>query len=185
MTRWSVPLPSSAVAMARPPLLFACLVAACGSQPFGGPATASAPAASLRVAAASHSAVPSPPASAAVGPPAASLSAEGGDPVAGQLGSFTWADGGSDSPWLPGSPVAVAAGEPVSVTVADGVPVATWSARRVPAGTSDGAGAVGLGSGPALVTFAAPGPGSWSVQVDVTFAGGLGSAAYYWQLTVR
>ena len=35
-------------------------------------------------------------------PPAATLAAEGGDPVAGQLGSYTWAGGGSDSPWLPG-----------------------------------------------------------------------------------
>ena len=31
-------------------------------------------------------------------PPAASLSVEGGDPVVGQLGSFTWNGGGSDGP---------------------------------------------------------------------------------------
>ena len=34
-------------------------------------------------------------------PPAASIAVEGGDPVTGQLGTFTWGDGGSDSPWLP------------------------------------------------------------------------------------
>ena len=118
-------------------------------------------------------------------PPAATLAVEGGDPVAGQLGSFTWNEGGSDSPWLPGTPVDVGAGEVLTVTIADGVAVDDWSARRVPAGTTDGVGAVRLGGGPAPVTFDAPAPGSWSVQVLVRFAGGLGSAAYYWQLTVR
>ena len=63
--------------------------------------------------------------------------------------------------------------------------IASWTARRAPAGTTDGAGAVGLGGGPAPATFAAPAPGSWSVQVDVTFAGDLGTAVYYWQVTVR
>ena len=119
------------------------------------------------------------------GPPPATLAAEGGDRVAGQLGSYTWDGGGSDSPWLPGAPVDVGAGEPLTVTVADGVAVGDWSARRVPAGTANGSGAAGLGGGDAPVTFSAPGPGSWSVQVVVRFAGGLGSAAYYWQLTVR
>lgn len=120
-----------------------------------------------------------------VEPPPAVLAAEGGDAVAGQLGSFTWNGGGSDSPWLPGTPVDVGAGEPLTVTVADGVVVSDWSARRVPAGTANGSGAVALGGGPAPVTFRAPGPGSWSVQILVRFADGLGSASYYWQLTVR
>ena len=30
--------------------------------------------------------------------------------MAGALGSFTWGDGGSDSPWLPGAPIAVGVG---------------------------------------------------------------------------
>lgn len=118
-------------------------------------------------------------------PPSAALAAEGGDAVAGQLGSFTWNGGGSDSPWLPGTPIELGAGEPLTVTVADGVVVSDWSARRVPAGTANGSGAVGLGGGPAPITFRAPDPGSWSVQVLVRFASGLGSASYYWQLTVR
>ena len=49
-------------------------------------------------------------------PPAASLAVEGGDPVTGQLGTFTWGDGGSDSPWLPGAPIAVGTGEQLTVT---------------------------------------------------------------------
>jgi len=118
-------------------------------------------------------------------PPAASISVEGGDPVVGQLGTFTWGNGGSDSPWLPGSPVAVGTGEHLTVTIADGAGMATWSARRVPAGTSDGSGAVGLGTGGPPVSFEAPPVGSWSVQVAVDFDGGLGSATYYWHVTVR
>lgn len=118
-------------------------------------------------------------------PPPASLAAEGGDPIVGQLGSFTWNGGGSDSPWLPGTALTVGAGERLTVTLSDGVVPADWSAGRVPAGTPNGVGAVGIGSGPGPVSFAAPGPGSWSVQVQVRFADGVGSAAYYWQLTVR
>ena len=113
------------------------------------------------------------------------LAVEGGDPVTGQLGTFTWGDGGSDSPWLPGAPIAVGTGEQLTVTIGDGVGVATWSARRVPAGTTDGSGAVGLGTDGPPIAFGAPETGSWSVQVTVDFDGGLGSASYYWLVTVR
>jgi hypothetical protein len=125
------------------------------------------------------------PSPSSAGPPDAALAAEGGDGVTGQLGSFTWNGGGSDSPWLPGTPVDVGAGEPLIVTVADNVVVSDWSARRVPAGTANGSGAVSLGGGQAPITFRAPDPGSWSVQVLARFAGGIGSASYYWQVTVR
>jgi hypothetical protein len=118
-------------------------------------------------------------------PPAATLSVEGGEPVIGQLGTFTWGDGGSDSPWLPGSPIACGTGERLTVTVGDGIGVATWSARRVPAGATDASGAVGLGAGGPPVAFDAPPVGSWSVQVTVDFEGGLGSATYYWLVSVR
>lgn len=132
---------------------------------------------------------PSPAASVAASPgspepPPASLAAEGGDPVAGSLGSFTWGGGGSDSPWLPGSPVHVGAGERLTVTVAGDVGVAGWTARRVPAGSTDGAAAVGLGDGTGAIAFQAPPSGAWSVQLTVRFAGDLGSAAYYWRLDV-
>ena len=118
-------------------------------------------------------------------PPAASLAVEGGDPVIGQLGSFLWGDGGSDSPWLPGSPITVGAGERLTATIADGVGVATWSARRVPAGATDGSAAVSLGTGGPPIAFGAPAPGSWSVQLTVDFDGGQGTASYYWLVTVR
>jgi len=187
MSRWSVVRRSSVAVVAV--LTLAGLALGCAGQTPGG-ASASSPApapvaTTLPSDPGVRASASAPASSPAAGPPGASLVVEGGDPVVGQLGSFTWADGGSDSPWLPGTPVTAAAGEPVTVTLADGVAVAAWSARRVPAGTTDGAGVVGVGGGPAPVTFAAPGPGSWSVQVDVTFAGGLGAAVYYWQLTVK
>jgi hypothetical protein len=120
------------------------------------------------------------------GPPSASIQVEGGDPVAGQLGSYTWADGGSDSPWLPGHPITVGAGEPLTVVLANDADVVDWSAARVATGTTDGTGAVSLASADgAPIRFPAPGPGRWSVKVQVRFQGGSDSAAYYWLLDVR
>ncbi len=132
---------------------------------------------------ASVAATPATPATAE--PPPASLAAEGGDPVTGTLGSFTWNNGGSDSPWVPGARIHVGAGELLTVTVAGAVGVAKWTAQRVPAGATDGAGAVGLGEGTGTITFQAPPPGAWSAQITVRFAGDLGSAVYYWRLDVK
>ena len=152
----------------------------------GVPATATASATPGANAIAGAGAAASPDASvSSAEPPASSLAAEGGDPVVGQLGSFTWGDGGSDSPWLPGSPLVVGSGERLTVTVADGVAVEDWTAQRVLVGTTDGSHAVGLGSGGAPISFRAPDVGSWSVQVTVRFAASLGSGTYYWHLTVR
>ena len=99
------------------------------------------------------------PAASRAEPPEASLTADGGDPVTGSLGSFTWADGGSDSPWLPGPPIAVGSGEPLSVALAPTVPVKDWMARRVAGGTSDGMGAIAIADG-------GPGPITFPLQVD-------------------
>ncbi len=174
----------SAVVVAATLAIAGLMLGCSGRSPAGGSAS-SAAVATAPAAVDIGPTAGAPATSPAAGPPQARLAAEGGDPVVGQLGSFTWGDGGSDSPWLPGTPITVGAGEPLTVVLADGVAVAGWTARRVPAGTTDGAGAVALGGGPAPVTFAAPGPGSWSVQVDVTFADDLGTAVYYWQVTVR
>jgi hypothetical protein len=118
-------------------------------------------------------------------PPDAHLAAEGGDPVAGQLGSYTWADDGSDSPWLRGAPVTVGTGEPLSITLDPPVGVASWRARSVPS-TADGPdGAVVLGEGVGAPAFAAPGAGAWTIEVHVTFADGAGDASYYWMVAAR
>jgi hypothetical protein len=133
-----------------------------------------------------------PPVASAVGPsatatsalpPDASLSAEGGDPVVGQLGSFTWGNGGSDSPWLPGAPIAVGAGEPLAVTLGDATPIGTWSAVRAPADSKTGAGATDAGEGSGVIAFTIDRPGRWTVAVTIGFLAG-GSATWYWQLEV-
>lgn len=173
MSRWSFPRSGPAI------VLVAFLASACATA---GPPGSVAPRASILTPATT----PAPTASrSSAEPPAATLAVEGGDPVTGQLGSFTWGDGGSDSPWLPGSPIAVGTGERLAVTIADTVGVATWSARRVPAGSTDGSAAVGLGMGGPPIAFGTPGTGSWSIQVAVDFDGSLGSASYYWLVTVR
>jgi hypothetical protein len=119
-------------------------------------------------------------------PPAATIAAEGGDPVAGSLGTFTWGDGGSDSPWLPGAPIEVGTGETLTLAFAGGTPVRDWIAKRVAAGALESGRAISLGHGDGEpVAFAAPAPGAWSVQVNVTFGDDLGSATYYWAVTVR
>ena len=177
MTRWSVRRSTLAI---LPLALVATACATVGPSGSVAPSAAATPPPTEAVTPPSQA-----PSAAATEPPAATLAVEGGDPVAGQLGTFIWGDGGSDSPWLPGSPIAVGTGERLTVALADGVGVATWSARRVPAGTTDGSGAVGLGTGGPPIVFEAPATGSWSVQVTVDFDGGLGSASYYWLVTVR
>jgi hypothetical protein len=167
----------------------ALLLAACDSAGSSGP-PAGASAADTATAAPTVTTVPSvrPPSSApsTAEPPPASLGVDGGDPVVGQLGSFTWDGAGSDSPWLPGAPVTIGTGEGVTVTLASDPGVAGWTARRVAPGVNDGAGSVGLGQGGATtIAFASPPSGTWSVQVTIQFANGRGSAAYYWQVTVH
>jgi hypothetical protein len=119
------------------------------------------------------------------GPPAAAMAAEGGDPVAGELGSFTWGDGGSDSPWLPGAPISVGAREPLAVTLTPAAPVSDWTARMARAGTSLPIGPVALGGGTGPIRFDAPPAGDWTVEVSVRFADELGSATYAWRLEAR
>jgi hypothetical protein len=118
------------------------------------------------------------------GPPEAVLAAEGGDPVTAQLGTYTWGDAGSDSAWLSGAPIAVGAGEPLSVAVEPAVAIESWRARSVPS-TADGPdGASLVGEGDGNPAFAAPGAGSWTVEVRVVFADGAGDASYFWRLDV-
>ena len=118
-------------------------------------------------------------------PPVARLRAEGGDPVAGQLGTYVWGSGGSDSPWLRGAPLVVGAGEPLSLALSPAIGLAGWRARYVPDTSPDAAGAIELGEGGGAVTFTAPPAGRWTVEVALRFGGGIGSASYFWRLDVR
>ena len=74
-------------------------------------------------------------------PPDALLAAEGGDPVAGELGTYVWLDSGSDSPWLPGAPHSVGAGEPLTITLVPDGEIRAWTARYVPAAVAGPEGA--------------------------------------------
>jgi hypothetical protein len=117
-------------------------------------------------------------------PPAASVAVEGGDPVVGELGSFTWDNSGSDAPWVPGNPVHVGRGELLTMALASPVRIEHWTVARTP-GATFGSDAVRIGEGTAEpVAFVAPPPGSWSVSVNVWFADNRGSASYYWLITV-
>lgn len=116
-------------------------------------------------------------------PPDAELMVEGGDPVAGRLGTFVWGGGGSDSPWLPGTPVRAATGEILSITPAPDVVLSGWSALLAPAANGGGEGAIKVGTGPAAMDVVAPGAGSWTLAVTIEF-GDLGSATYFWLLEV-
>jgi len=128
---------------------------------------------------------PSPTVAGREAPPDAFLAAEGGDPVAGQLGTYVWFESGSDAPWLPGAPIAVGAGEPLTVSLVPDGDIRTWSARYVPANAGGPEGAMTLGEGVDDATFAAPGPGSWTVELFVEFAPSVGSAHYFWRLEVE
>ena len=103
--------------------------------------------------------------------------------MVGQLGTFVWAGGGSSSPWLPGAPIAVGAGETVLVTVAPSVVITGWTARFAPAGVVDGLGATVIDPGVGPPSLSAPDPGSWTLAVTVQF-GEFGSATYAWRLDV-
>jgi len=117
-------------------------------------------------------------------PPAASLQVEGGDPVVGALGGFTWMNGGSAAPWLPGRPIHVGRGEQLTFALAEPVAVAAWTVSRSP-GAAVGTDIVGMADGTGEpLTFDAPPAGSWSIAVDVTFEDNLGSAAYFWLVAV-
>jgi hypothetical protein len=134
---------------------------------------------------------PTAPASATTGgagvetPPDAVLSVDGGDPVEGQLGTYVWAGGGSDGPWLPGAPVAAATGEILGLTLSPDLDISEWSAVLAPASSLDGTGRMeaGGGTGPGPVLIPTPDPGAWTLAVMIRF-GDLGSATWFWRLDV-
>ena len=119
-------------------------------------------------------------------PPDATLSVEGGDPVVGELGSWGWKGVASDSPWLPGYKLHVGVGERLMFRVSQRVQIANWQVARVPPeSVPSGDGAAGMADGMGdSISFDAPPSGRWSVSVSVWFSDPLGSAVYYWAVTV-
>lgn len=119
-------------------------------------------------------------------PPDATLTVDGGDPVVGEQGTWSWNSASSDAPWLPGYPIHVGASERLTFTMAARVPIDTWRVSRVPPSSVPGGdGIVQMAEGTGVpISFVPPPPGRWSVSVEVTFGDGLGDAAYYWAVTV-
>jgi hypothetical protein len=118
------------------------------------------------------------------GPPAAGLTPIDGRAVPGELGGFTWRGMGSDAPWLvPPPDRALRETGPYAVTFVPPVPVERWTAawaRLVDGSAGAIAGSEQGARGP--VVFNGPRrPGTWSLRLDVRFAGG-GRCAYYWRL---
>ena len=117
-------------------------------------------------------------------PPAAALAAEGGDPVTAQLGTYTWGDGGSDSPWLPGAPITVGAGEPLVVSFDPPLVPSSWLAILAAPDADGPAGARPLAEGLGSPILTAPAPGRYTLALTVTVEG-QGTAHYAWMLEVR
>lgn len=174
----------SAVALVA---MLAIVVVACA--PAGTPAEVASPTPSpsqgASATAAASPADPSPSLAGRDAPPDAALAADGGDPVTGQLGTYLWFDSGSDAPWLPGAPLRVGAGEPLTVQLDPDGAIERWTARLVPAAAGGPAGARALGEGTVPVAFEAPESGDWTVEVSITFADGAGQASYFWRLQVE
>ena len=157
-------------------------MAACAApavSPAASPAAIPSP-----TAASSPSAVVSPSSSTAEPqPPAAVLSIAAGPPVAGSLGSYTFRGTGSDSPWLPGTPIAVpATGGAARVLLDPPVGIASWRARRAPPGDTTGAATTAIASGSGPIAFNLDGRAG-TLVVLVEFADNQGSAAWFWRLS--
>jgi hypothetical protein len=151
--------------------LVASTAVACGSS---GPTAAPTPT--------SPGAAPTGPAGQ---PPDAALLVPDGDPVVGQLGGYVWRDAGSDSPWLPGTPVTVAPTRPLLFALSADVPVEGWTARYAPPGNAFPTGPVPLAAGSTQLEIVPPPSGTWTVSLRVTFGNGLGDATYYWHVRVE
>jgi hypothetical protein len=119
-------------------------------------------------------------------PPDALLAGVAADPVAGDLGTFTWAGITSDSPWIVGRAGGSApTGATLAVEFRPDAGEATWVASwarvtggeaRQPRDVSEPV------TGPA--TFTVPSqPGTWSLQLFARFGGGR-DAAWYWRVEV-
>ena len=76
-------------------------------------------------------------------------------------------------------------GEPLTVSLVPDGDIGSWSARYVPANAAGPDDATYVGEGAGDPAFAAPGPGSWTVEVFVEFAPAAGNAHYFWRLEVE
>jgi hypothetical protein len=154
------------------------------STPASAPPTGVARSTPATAPPATLAASPTPAVEAPPEPPKATLVGAAGTLVAGTLGSYTWGDAGSDSPWIIVRAGRAAGGPgPWTLSFDPALPIGSWTAAW--AGIRDGRpGPVeGYAQGTAdTPSFAGPsGPEPRTLKVEVTFAVG-GSAVYYWRL---
>jgi hypothetical protein len=171
-------------------VIAAVLVAGCGARGISAAPTATNAPVATPVPVVTPSDPPSPsPAARSVetrpGPPSASLAAPGAPPVPGVLGSYTWLDAGSDSPWIvPTAERAVRTKGPFTVAFQPvDPPVTAWTARWAPivggtAGTPMGS---AVGNGGPIVIAGPTRHGTWTLLLDARFGEGR-RAAYSWRL---
>lgn len=160
-------------------------VAACGVRPMtASPSSPNGSASASPLAPAATASSASSPSPAPDGPPAAWLAVEGGDPIEGALGSYTWGDGGSDGPWLHGAPIRVGSGEPLTVTLTPDVPIEAWTIRYTWFDATSPSGAIELATGRGAPAFAPPPAGAWTVELRIVFDDDAGEATYAWAMTV-
>ena len=172
--------------------LLAALIGACSMVGPGGPTPTANPSASP-----SHT--PPPPTSAGeslLAPPIATLQSAGGVVHAGVLGSWSYRDAFADAPWQSAEGLArielAAAAALLTVAMPPPATFSRWSARYAAAADPTGDVVRPLGSGGAdddsdrlaAATFEGPPSGEWVIEVQLTFADGDGSAAYYWYVAV-
>ncbi len=149
-------------------------------------ALASVASASPSAAVDSRSAIPSPSPALPGEPPIATLDGLGTGPVAGDLGTVSWAGTTSDAPWIVG-PTRSGAAAGARLTVIFDPPTAptTWRARWAPVEGHEAGQprAGGSGTGRTIALTAPRTPGDWTLEVEAGF-GPDHSGVWYWRVQV-
>jgi hypothetical protein len=117
-------------------------------------------------------------------PPDAAVLVAGADALVGQLGGYTWRNGGSDAPWLQGTRGTIASARPLQFGLSRDVPIDEWSVACAAAGQQSPERLVPLDPTGAPLEVVPPPAGRWTVVLRVRFGQGLGDAAWYWTLIV-
>lgn len=117
-------------------------------------------------------------------PPDAAVLVAGADPLLGQLGGYTWGNGGSDAPWLQGTRGAVPPDRPLQFGLSRDVAIDAWSVAYAAAGLPSPERLIPLDPTGAPLEVVPPPAGRWTVVLRVRFGQGLGDAAWYWTLIV-
>ena len=118
-------------------------------------------------------------------PPTALLGGLSGDTAAdGALGTYFWADVGTDAPWIVGKRAGAAgAGARLHVTFG-GALAATWTSAWAKVVQGSAGSPVGSASGEGDISLSTPASGGdWTLRVSAVF-GPAANATYYWRVTV-